>query len=217
MENYLMSRKIFGLAAAFSMVVAGAANAGVLVQATAMPGVPPFQAPDAALTGFTAYQVNVITDDSSVISAVDATFLGPMHQRWSDTNFDGVPDPTPQGVASNGRGDSSLTPIAGALIGSAPTEDNNVSDSPLADGAFDYGVGSTLSGAWGIPGASQTSSASVAYLVIPDGQTVEFRYAIATANGTFESTALIGVPEPATFVLAGISMLGLAAIRRRMA
>lgn len=203
---------------ALAVITFGAqvASAAVVINFTALPG--PFGAPDAALTGFTAYQVDAATNDAALISAVDLSFAGQMHQRWSDTNFDGTPDPTPQGPASNGRGDSHMTPIAGALIGSAPTENNNIFPSPLADTAtFDYGIGNSLTGAWGIPGPSQTANASLGYVVIPDGLAVTLTWAIATSNGTFNGSTLIpGVPEPSSLALGGLSLIGLA-FRRRLA
>jgi hypothetical protein len=142
-------------------------------------------------------------------------------------DFDGVPDSSPVGPPANGRGDSHLTPIAGALIGSAPSEDNNVSASPLPDtfvpfvGGFDYGAGSFLTGAWGIPGASQTDTADLAYIVIPTGSelddsTLSVVIQVATSNGTFTigRTAFF-IPEPSTMALAGLALCGIVIGRRK--
>ena len=99
------------LAVAAVLLASNAAVAGFIGTATEVPG---FNAPDAALTGFTAYQLSVSTDDGSVISAVDVSIAGQLHQRWSDVDFDFVPDPSPNGPPANGRGDSHLTLLQGA-------------------------------------------------------------------------------------------------------
>jgi len=208
-------RKFTTVFSALALVVSMAASsqAGILVNLIQFD--PPFGAPDAALTGFTAWQVNVESADGANISAVDVMFTGAMNQRWSDTNFDGTADPTPVGPPGNGRGDSHLTPIAGALVASAPAEDNTFSGSLGVVGAFEYGLGTFMSGAWGIPGASQTNTAQIAYVVVPDGELVVFNYAIATQTGTFEGSSNIIIPEPSTMLMAGMGLVGLAFRRRR--
>jgi hypothetical protein len=203
------------VAATFALILSLAATsqAGILVNLTQFD--PPFSAPDQNLTGFTAWQVNVESVDGANISAVDVLFTGKMNQRWSDTDFDGVANPTPVGPPGNGRGDSHLTPIAGALVASAPTEDNTFEGSLGIVGAFEYGLGTFMSGAWGIPGASQSNTANIAYVVVPDGELVVFNYAIATATGTFEGSSNIIIPEPSTMLMAGMGLVGLAFRRRR--
>ncbi len=202
-----------------ALSLSSVANAAVIGVVTQLP-VPPFNAPDTALLGFSAYQLDVQTiDPSDSITAVDVFLGGQFHQRWSDVNFDFVPDPTPVGPAANGRGDSHLTPLAGALIGSAPAEDNNVSASPLPDGAFDYGVGSFLRGAWGIPGNLQSGTARLAYIVIPDGSqfSMDIQVEVATRLG---GTVGLGtpdffIPEPASMSLAGFALASVVLMRRR--
>lgn len=211
--------KRFSFLSAFGVcaLLATAANAGIVGSATVV--APPFAAPDAALTGFVAYQLSIATDDGSLISAVDVSMLGKFHQRWSDTDFDGIPNPSPNGPASNGRGDTHLTLISGALVGSAPTENNNIFPSPLPDGVFDYGVGTILGGAWGIPGPSQTTGANLAYIVIPEGSipTMSINVQVATSNGTFPldlGDFFVLVPEPSSMIMAGMGLIGLAFRRR---
>ncbi len=41
-----------------------------------------FAAPDSALTGHTGLGLWVMTDDGSLITAVDVNITGPLHQRW---------------------------------------------------------------------------------------------------------------------------------------
>jgi hypothetical protein len=176
----------------------------------------PFASPDAALQGYKAYLLTATTTDpNEVISAVDVSFAGSFHQRWNDSDDDGVFEPSPSGNSTAHNGDSRLTPITGALVGSAPTENNTGTGSSLPDTATrDYGLGTTLAGAWGIPGASQTGTATLGYVVIPDGSVATLTYAIATSVGTFAGVETFPVPEPATLAMAGMSLIGLV-LRRR--
>ena len=225
-----MLRRTSTFALALTVIALGAcvASAGIVVtpefgeNISGGPTGGDFGNPDAGLngTGWSSWQVTVSTDDGDVITAVDVRIEGPIHQRWADNDFEGVPnDPTPIGAAGNPRGDSHLTLAAGALIGSAPAEDNNSNpdfNSPLpADATRGYGVGTFMSGAWGIPGASQTTSTPIAFVVLPPGQQATLIYDISTNNGRFSGTAPIGIPEPATILLVSCGALGLVALRRR--
>ena len=67
------------------------------------------------------------------IQAVDVRVNGTLHQRWTDVDFDGIPDPTPTGNASDGRGDSHLTSPGNARFALGASENNSGSGSPLAD------------------------------------------------------------------------------------
>lgn len=191
------------------------ANAGIMINLEPLP-TPPFSAPDAALTGFTSWQVNASSTAGELISAVDVNFTGSFHQRWVDNDFEGVAnDATPVGAASNTRGDSHLTLVQGALVGSAPAEDNSLAGSPLAiTPTAGYGLGTFLRGAWGIPGPSQGQSATLGLVVMPVGSQGLLTYSIATSNGTFDGEQILGIPEPATLSLAGLSLIGLV-LRRR--
>jgi hypothetical protein len=209
-----------------------AAQAGIQEVVTPIVPAGNFVGPWAGLNGgdWFSFQVDVQTDNGALITAVDVTFNGVFHQTWNDTDFDDSPNPSPTGPAGTTTGDSYLTPLVGALTGSAPLEDNNgvngPAGSPLVDtfvpgsfaGGFDHGVGSFMTGAWGVPGPSQTTAASLAKLVVPAG-TSSVRMAIATSNGTFQKSfdIIAGeiVPEPTTLALASLSMVGLAGLRRR--
>ncbi len=95
--------------------------------------------------------------------------------------------PTPSSLSFS-NGDSHLTPIAGVLVGSALREDNSLLGSPLPSTASRlYGYGSFLRGAWGIPSASQTNKANLAYIVVPDVSfpNLQVNVQVATTNGTF--------------------------------
>lgn len=193
----------------------------------------PLLAPEQDLQGFCACQIDANTTDGGLISALDINITGRFHQRWYDIGFDGIPDPSPIGASADGRGDSHLTPVSGALIGSVPVENNNVFPSPLPNPNSDwnYGVGTSLRGAWGIPRVSLSSTASVAYLVLPRYVTDEYdeifdfdlNYAIATSSGTFRGTfgpfltgsaAVFCLPEPSTLTGAGLAVLALTCWRR---
>ncbi len=209
-----MTKKIIAFVGVLALGVSSA-HAGVMIEVIQL-ATPPFSAPDAALTGFTSYQVNAVTTAGELISAVDVNFTGTFHQRWADLDFGGVADdPSPVGQASNTRGDSHLTLVAGALIGSAPSEDNSLSGSPLPiTSTAGYGLGTFMRGAWGIPGASQTTSATLGLSVQPIGSMNLLSYSIATNQGTFTGEAVVGIPEPSTFALAGLSLIGLVMRRR---
>lgn len=156
-----------------------------------------FTTPDSGLTGFTGYVLSLMTDDRALISGIDLTITGSLHQRWS---FDAETEEiikTPTGVSLT-NGDSHLTPVVGALFAVWPTEDNTGTGSPLADSfTRDYGLGTTLRGAWGIPGASQTNKAGLAYVVIPNGSEANLRISgqVATQSGTFAINEAICTSE----------------------
>ncbi len=181
-----MLRKFFySLAAA--VAVCTPAFAGVMGLSSK---VTTFAAPDAALTGqgFTGYVLTLMTDDNSPISAIDVNITGALHQRWNFNADTDSFDPTPSS-ANITNGDTKLNPITGALVGSALTEDNSGTGSPLPDaaGARDYGLGTFIRGAWGIPGPSQTNKATMAYIVVKDTDlpNIAVTAQVATGNGTF--------------------------------
>ena len=109
--------------------------------------------------------------DGSKIAAVDVSLSGQFHQRWSLSEDTGAFEPTPAGYGAV-NGDSHLMPGNSALLAVAPYEDNNIyNDNPLAaplsdTATSDYGVGSTLSGVWGVLGAEQAASLDLAQIVI---------------------------------------------------
>ncbi len=147
------------------------AEAAIIGTATLVRNPPtvPFTAPESALGApWVGYELSLQSTAGEIIAAVDVTINGQLHQRWSDIDFDTIPDPSPNS-ANVSQGDSHLSAIPGALFASGPVEDNPGTGSPLTSGSFLYGVGTYLRGAWGIRAASQTTSASLAYIVIPSG------------------------------------------------
>lgn len=214
--------KKFFTTACFAALISAAslANAALIGSAVQVPINSPPEV--TGVPGYVAYQLSVATDDGSSISAVDVFIGGDLHQAWSDTNFDFVADPTPVGPPANGRGDSHLTPVQGALVGSAYTEDSDGTTSPLIDlgAGRDYGQGNFLRGAWGIPGASQTDNTPIAYIVIPEGSefSTEVRIDVAGSAGGGALTSadfFPQIPEPTTAVLALFGALGLACGSRK--
>jgi hypothetical protein len=121
--------------------------------------------------GWVSYVLGV-SNSSGVITGIDATISGNMFQRWSITESDegDVITPSPA-ITGTTNGDSHLLPVPTALVGRAFSENNNVNNGlqafPSDTATRDYGIGSSLSGAWGIPGADQTSAINFAYVVIP--------------------------------------------------
>lgn len=181
-------KRFFALSAVAALALAGQAVAAVMGLSQVVN--PPFTT-DTTLTGYKGYILSVMTDDGSLISAVDVNITGNLHQRYNFNadleDFAATPSST-----NKTNGDSHLLVPATGLIGSAPAEDNNISASPVPDSASrDYGIGSFLRGAWGIPGTEQTNKAELAYIVVKDGETpnISVTANIASANGTFSLSA----------------------------
>ena len=79
---------------------------------------PPFSGPEAALSGYVGYLLEVRSDNGGYISAIDASIKGPLHQRWvKDVETDSFVQTPSSSNTSNG--DSHLMPIASSLIFSA--------------------------------------------------------------------------------------------------
>ena len=172
-----------------------------------------FTAPETQLNNFewNSYQYFVRATAGERLSAVDVFIQGEFHQRWADIDFDGIPDPTPVGLPANSRGDAHLTPIAGALIGSAPEEDNSGMGSPLENPppGVQWGVGTYLSGAWGVPGGDATEIA-IAQLVLPWGKVSDFDLRVIVANdqgAPFTFRTLDFVPEPTSLMLLSLGLI----------
>ena len=160
-----------------------------------------------------AYLFRASSDDGATIAAVDVNFRGMFHQRWSwDEDTLGFAA-TSGGSTATGI-DSHLMPWASSLVALAPREDNNVFTSPAAladiDQLRDYGVGSSLRGAWGYAGAEQRSAVDLAYLVIPRGSESQLEYAIDVATrdgntpfsfrqGSFPAPPVLPPPAPPVF------------------
>lgn len=210
---------VCSLAFALAVALTGTASAAIIGSATVV--APPFAGTEAGLAGFTAYKLS-LASDGAPISALDVLINGALHQRWTKVTDEEsgavIVTPTPVGNATTLSADSRLNIPANGLIAAAGAEDNSGSGSPLADTATrDYGMGTFLSGAWGIPGPSQTNSLDFAYIVVPDGTapSLQMRVEVASNDGTFSfDTADFFIPEPTSLSLAGLSLIGLV-LRRR--
>jgi hypothetical protein len=200
----MTSRSMFRLSTLSTMTVllgASLAQAGVVGVTTLVrdPGNGiNFTNPDAALAApWVGYTLGLQTTAGELIGGIDVSIKGQLHQRWTFNADTETFDPTPQNNVNISNGDSKLRALTGALFAAGPFEDNSGTGSPLADTATaDYGVGTTLSGIWGIPGASQSSSATVAYIVVPKGSepTLDLRVSIADPGGN-----ILGVLGAADF------------------
>ena len=199
-------------------------HASLVLQTTFVKSPPgtPFLAPDAALPSpWRSYQLAVVTTGpGELIGAVEVTFTGnKLHQRWNDIDFDGDTDPSPNGAASNGRGDSHLTAPAGSPFGFGPTETNTKVGSPLTSvpGTTEYGLGN-LGGAWGL--LTPASTANIAYIVTDRQFTfdgfLDLPFIIKAANPAgVRYNDIVNVPEPTALALFAIVTVCLGFIRRR--
>jgi hypothetical protein len=174
----------------FTAIIAlasGSASAGVIPTLTLIKdpgnGVP-FTAPDAALgSPWVSYAIGLQSTAGELIGGIDFEITGPLHQRWTYDEDSETYVPTANS-ANQSNGDSHVRAPSGALFGFGPTEDNSGVGSPLADTATsNYGLGSYLKGSWGITNA--TTTASVAYIVVPKDQTgvINFRATVANPAG----------------------------------
>ncbi len=180
-----MLRKSFAFAVVAVLTVSSLAQAAVLGIATLKanpPGVA-FGSPDAALGApWVSYALDLSTNAGELIGGIDVSITGQLHQRWTFDEDSGTFLPTGNS-ANQTNGDSHLRAVAGSLFGAGPTENNPGTGSPLADNATsDYGVGTTLSGAWGLLPASQLSTASLAYIVIPSDSLANLALTVQVAN-----------------------------------
>lgn len=192
LRNFVNSVVLGSIVAVAMSSVANAAIVGSATLQANPPGVA-FTAPDAALAApWKSYALDISGNAGEIIAAVDVSISGPMHQRWTFNEDAGEFVSTPNS-ANVTNGDSHLRAIAGALFGAAATENNPGTGSPLPDTATArYGIGNSLTGAWGIPGPSQSSNASIAYLVLQDSQIPDFNISVKVADGLGNIIADLG-------------------------
>lgn len=170
----------------------------------------PFTTPDASLPApWVSYALGLRTTAGELIAGVEATLHGQFHQRWNfDEDLGSFQQTSNNANISNG--DSHLRAAAGALFAFGPTENNSGASSPLPDTPIsDYGVGTTLQGAWGIPPAQTTTN--LAYIVIPKGSqpTLNFAIRVADPGGNIigELNEFSFVPTFATAQISGNGMV----------
>lgn len=232
-RNWRASNLRFLLVAIFA-VPGKMAYAGVFVSALLVSSPPdvPFNFPEEGLRSpWVAYQLCMCGTNGDEIGAVDVTITGnKLLQRWRDNDFDGVVDPSPVGVAYNGRGDSHLTPPAGSPFGFGPSETNTKTGSPLTSipGTVEYGLGD-LAGAWAILNPSPVNN--IAYIVLKNGDLPNLSVTIRSATPKGAPLPTVGLdffisgtpnvfstcPEPASLVYAGIWLFGgCGLVRRRL-
>jgi fibronectin-binding autotransporter adhesin len=154
-------------------------------------------------TGFTGYTIR-LTTDAGKFAALDLTDLGgitgPLVQRWSASNEDGVYDtPTPgfytqQNLSPAGLNfDSHFLALPSSLVLISPAEDAAFAAPGQQLGSFPVntlhsgtGLGSSLSAVYGIPGNYQSASLDVAYVVIPNSGTIELHGWASLGVGSVE-------------------------------
>ena len=154
----------------------------------------PFSSPDAALgSPWESYRLSISATGSDLIQAVDVQIHGQLHQRWTSTESDGVYD-TPTANSTNAtNGDSHFMATNTMLFASGPTEDNPATFTPLGGSSplsptntvdTGYGVGTSMSAVFGIPGPAATSM-NLAYIVIPKGSesSLNINLKVADPNG----------------------------------
>lgn len=183
---FASSMASFGGLSACVLTFAATASASAAIIGTATkvrnPPATPFTAPDAALGApWVGYELGVHSTAGEIIAAMNVSISGPLHQRWNDADLDGVFEST-TGSLNKTNGDSHLHVTSGLLIVSS-SENNPGTGSPLPSTASaQYGVGTYLEGAWGVPGSSQSTSADLAYLVIPEDRVHDLRIDVQVAN-----------------------------------
>lgn len=235
-ENNWGAAKLPFLLVAVFAVSGRMVYAGVVVSALLVSSPPevPFNFPEEGLgSPWVAYQLCMCGTNGDVIGAVDVSITGnKLLQRWRDNDFDGVVDPSPVGVAYDGRGDSHLTPPTGSPFGLGPTETNTKAGGPLTSipGTIEYGLGD-LSGAWAILNPTPTAVNNIAYIVVNKVSAANLNITIKSATpsgGVLPTIDGVDVfpwgffptgqcPEPASVVYAGISLIGgCGLVRRRL-
>lgn len=169
-------------------IVASVSQAAIIGTASLerQPAAIPFTAPDQNLAApWVGYALGLQATAGEIIAAVDVSISGQLHQRWTFNEDEGVFVSTPNSQNIT-NGDSHIRAVGGALFGAVATEDNPGTGSPLPNTATAmYGVGTSLSAAWGIPLASQGTSATLAYIVIPENTrpSIDIRVKVAGQDG----------------------------------
>jgi hypothetical protein len=185
--------KRFTVAIVVAFAVAASANAGVLVTSTGVP--------TTDLEGFTTWTVNA-TSDSGPINGIDATFAGPMNHVnpngmatvFNDTNgFFGF-------VFANASQDSQFLFKSDKILSTATGEGDSLLKGALTNLSA-YSGGSM--------------SIDFAQIVIANGGSVTFSADFDDGGaGAVSVEGVVGIPEPATFALMGLALIGIGFLRR---
>ena len=227
-----LRRRRFTRAALLAILLAAScnvANAAIVLTATLAKHPPsvPFSAPDAALGApWYSIKLGVKSTAGEQMQAFELSIFSiPLHQRWTDSDFDEVFEPTGNSSVASGltNGDTHLLAPTGSLFGVFPTEDNPGTGSPLpsTESAL-YGVGTNLSGAWGL--FTSATSANLAYIVTNNPYLIPFdgvgpvfghlKVANPTGQLIFDGPVQFITPEPTSVTLAGLGLLLLGSVRR---
>ena len=162
----------------------------------------PFASPDSALGGpWVSYKLGIQATAGELIQAVDVSITGQLHQRWSSTNSDGMYDTPTANSANAANGDSHFMATHTMLFASGPTEDNPATFAPLGGGSplsptntvdTGYGVGTSMSAVFGIPGPAATSM-NLAYIVIPKGSESSLNIDVKVADPNGDIVSVLSV------------------------
>ena len=216
-----MNKFLIALTAAAAAAVCSSSQAAVVASVTPVT--------IATMPGYTGYKVTMTsTSTNGLIGGVEFTGANaiqqPLHQRWVFNGTKAVA--TPSNVPSEPQLDDSyfiLDPLTTLAPAPGLLENNSLTGSPLANGTFDrYGMGTSLSGAWGYTTAGRAASVDVAYLVIKDtslpANGVLFTSGVTEVVGTSNPvlyTVSVAVPEPTSLGFLVLTGAGLIARRRK--
>ncbi len=132
--------------------------------------------------GWAGYLLSATTLDGAKFSAVDIKLQGNFHQYWGFSEDAGEALATVQGASRSGV-DTHLLPATDAILLSDQFDEDLGSERNATVGGSAYGVGNSIKGVWGIPGGSQSQSLDLAYIVAPEGLTLDqLQYSVDLAR-----------------------------------